>query len=214
MRPSRAGARELVDGGLRDIADDRTARFLGKVGEPAAGCRGGDEALAYRDTPWVDWSNYWGTGDASSKSDRHLSGSHLLDRNIRGVDGALLDLEYQRMELIRFNLFDNATYETYLTADDGPIREVWPEMRLAPDDPAYGLLRIAADGAQLCQGDLIRFRTTTGICNDIRNPAMGSAGQPSPGTSTSSRPIPSSASTRSRRTATATASRCSSPTRR
>ena len=31
--------------------------------------------------------------------------------------------------------------------------------------------------SQLCQGDLIRFRTTTGICNDIRNPAMGSAGQ-------------------------------------
>lgn len=168
---------ELVQGGLRDLADNRSGRFLGKVGEPAAGCRGGDKALAYRDTPWVDWSNYWGAGDASSKSDRHLSGSHLLDRNIRGVDGALLDLEYQRMELIRFNLFDNATFGTYLTAGDGPIRSVWPEMRLQPDDPAYGLLAIADDGAQLCQGDLIRFRTTTGICNDIRNPAMGSSGQ-------------------------------------
>jgi hypothetical protein len=168
---------ELVQGGLRDIAQDRSGRFLGKVGEPAAGCRGGDKALAFRDTPWVDWSNYWGAGDASSKSDRHLSGSHLLDRNIRGVDGALLDLEYQRMELIRFNLFDNATFATYLTAGDGPIRTVWPEMRLPPDDPAYGLLSIAGDGTQLCQGDLIRFRTTTGICNDIRNPAMGSSGQ-------------------------------------
>ena len=168
---------ELVDGGLRDIANHRSARFLGKVGEPAAGCRGGEDAVAHRDTPWVDWSNYWGTGDASSKSDRSISGSHLLDRNIRGVDGALLDLEYQRMELIRFNLFDNATYETYLTAEDGPIREVWPEMRLKPDDPAYGLLRIAEDGSQLCQGDLIRFRTTNGICNDIKNPAMGSSGQ-------------------------------------
>jgi hypothetical protein len=168
---------ELVHGGLRDIADHRGGRFLGKVGEPAAGCRGGETALLYRDTPWVDWANYWGAGDASSKSDRHLSGSHLLDRNIRGVDGALLDLEYQRMELIRFNLFDNATYGTYLTARDGPIRETWPEMRLAPDHPAYGLLAIADDGAQLCQGELIRFRTTTGICNDIRNPAMGASGQ-------------------------------------
>ncbi len=74
---------ELVQGGLRDIADDRSARFLGKVGEPAAGCRGGDKALAYRDTPWVDWSNYWGAGDESSKSDRHLSGSHLRPQHSR-----------------------------------------------------------------------------------------------------------------------------------
>ena len=29
---------------------------------------------------------------------------------------------------------------------------------------------------QLCQGDLIRSRTLTGICNDIKNPLMGSTG--------------------------------------
>ena len=39
----------------------------------------------------------------------------MIDRNKRGVDGALMDLEYQRMELIKFNLFDNKTYEQYVT---------------------------------------------------------------------------------------------------
>jgi Animal haem peroxidase len=168
---------EMVGGGLRDLADDRRDRFLGKVGEAVAGCRGGAKALAARGTPWVDWSNYWGAGDASSKSDRSPTGSHILDRNIRGVDGALLDLEYQRMELIKFNLFDNLTIEKYLGSDAGPLVKVWPEMRLRPDDPDYGKLLVDADGNQLCQGELIRFRTLNGICNDLRNPAMGSTGQ-------------------------------------
>ena len=81
--------------------------------------------------PWVDWSNYWATGDAprpkTDKRDRGRSallGRHLLDRNTRGLDGALMDLEYQRMELIKFNLFDNLTYETYVKGgrDNGKAR--------------------------------------------------------------------------------------------
>src|SRR5262249_55004309 len=32
------------------------------------------------------------------------------------------------------------------------------------------------NGPQLCKGELIRYRTLTGICNDIKNPLMGSAG--------------------------------------
>src|SRR5262249_50632940 len=104
--------------------------------------------------------------------------SHIFNRAKRGVDGALLELEYQRMELIKFNLFDNSgTYERYLSPD-GQIRKVWPEMRLPENHPSRSAMRIAADGTQLCQGELIRFRTVTGICNDIRNPAMGSTGQP------------------------------------
>ena len=126
--------------------------------------------------PWVDWANYWGAGDSKSLSDRDESDSHLTNRNTRGVDGALLDLEYQRMELIRFNLFDNRTFEQY-AGEGGAIKIVWPEMQLPPDDPQTKNLKIVADGSQTCQGDAIRFRTLTGICNDIRNPAMGSTGQ-------------------------------------
>ena len=50
----------------------------------------------------------------------------------------------------------------------------WSAMRLPTDHPSYA----AVGGAerQLCQGDLIRFRNLTGICNDLRNPAMGSSG--------------------------------------
>ena len=49
-------------------------------------------------------------------------------------------------------------------------------MRLPASSPDY--LVVGGDGQQLCKGDLIRARTLTGICNDIRNPLMGSTGMP------------------------------------
>jgi hypothetical protein len=94
----------IVESGLRDLAVDRKHRFLGKVDENRARCRGGDAALAGMPTPWVDWANYWAAGDAGSKATQHVFGGHIFNRNLRGVDGALVDLEYQRMELIKFNL--------------------------------------------------------------------------------------------------------------
>ena len=133
-------ADELAKNGLRDIADDRSRRFLGKVEEYRARCRGGEAAVAQMDTPWVDWANYWATGGASSKATRRNTGGRITDRNQRGIDGALIDLEYQRMELIKFNLFDNnGTYKTYVTGEQtadgfraGPVVREWPEMRLPP----------------------------------------------------------------------------------
>ena len=96
----------------------------------------------------------------------------------RGVAGALLDLELQRVELIKFNLFDNSgTYAEYVQGRNGVERtalKVWPEMRLQPTNPWYK--DVGGDGPQVCKGDLIRWRTVTGICNDILNPAMGSTG--------------------------------------
>ena len=182
---------EVLKHGPRKIADDRTLRFEGKVTlDAVARCRGGANAVAKRNTPWLDWSNYWATGDASSRSEKSDTTvlpippllKHLLDRNTRGIDGALMDIEYQRMELIKFNLFDNRTYETYIKGgkvngrqEDGPVIKVWKEMRLAANDP-----NVATDprtGDQTCKGQAIRFRTLTGICNDIKNPAMGATGQ-------------------------------------
>ena len=41
----------------------------------------------------------------------------FLSPDRRGLNGALLDLEYQRIELLKFNLFDNSgTYEVYAPA--------------------------------------------------------------------------------------------------
>ena len=167
-------------GGLRKVADERSGRFLGKVEEDTARCRGGDKAVALRYTPWIDWQNYWAAGDGTSKA-RGPSGEHIhLSPNGRGIDGALLDLEYERIELIKFNLFDNSgTYEPYILGRgvvDGAALKNWDEMRLPKDHPAY--ISVGGDGLQLCQGELIRFRTLSGICNDIRNPLMGSSGQP------------------------------------
>jgi hypothetical protein len=167
----------MVANGLRKVADRQTERFLGKVDEARARCRGGERAVASMGRPWIDWQNYWGAGDSSSKSDRFGPASHIFNRAMRGIDAALLEMDYQRMELIKFNLFDNVTYQQYLTDETGRTRKVWPQLRLPADHPSYGALRIERDGNQLCQGELIRFRTVTGICNDIRNPAMGSTGQ-------------------------------------
>ena len=104
---------EAAKGGLLEIPDDRSKRFLGKVQENTARCRGGEKAVRYRPTPWVDWQNYYATGDVSSKKEGREAktkiGEHILP-NGRGIDGALLDLEYQRIELIKFNLFDQNTY--------------------------------------------------------------------------------------------------------
>src|SRR5262249_9701217 len=55
-------------GGFRPIATDRAERFLGKVQKDTARCRGGEKAVDRRDQPWVDWQNYWATGDETSRA--------------------------------------------------------------------------------------------------------------------------------------------------
>ncbi|MGH2670531.1 MAG: peroxidase family protein, partial [bacterium] len=111
---------QLTFTGLRPIADDRSERFLGKVQEATARCRGGDRAVGGRHLPWIDWASYWATGDASSRAAKATFNIAHLSSNGRGIDGALLDLEYQRIELIKFNLFDNnGTYKDYVSGRDG-----------------------------------------------------------------------------------------------
>ena len=163
----------LARSGFRNVADERTERFHGKVQDFTARCRANAAADSHRVTPWADWSSYWGTGDASTRAGFSFMGR--LSPRQRGVDGALLDLEYQRIELLKFNLFDNHTFPDYVRGRLGvPGRslKVWPAMRLPPDAPEYS--EVGGEGAQLCSGELIRYRTLTGICNDIRNPLMGS----------------------------------------
>jgi len=171
---------ELVNSGFRPVAKERTGRFMGKVQEATAICRGGDKAVEFRKTPYVDWSNYWATGDSSTMyPGTDAVGGHLYP-NGRGIDGALLDLEYQRMELIKFNLFDNSgTYREYIEGRGGvagPALKVWKEMRLPKDNPNYEA--VGGDGPQVCKGELIRSRNLDGTCNDIKNPLMGSTNRP------------------------------------
>lgn len=172
----------MAKSGLLDFPEDRSKRFLGKVEEDTARCRGGEKAVKYRDRPWVDWQNYYATGDASSKKEGREAKTKLgkhLSPNGRGIDGALLDLEYQRIELIKFNLFDPNTYDDYLAGRDGQpgaTLNQWDEMRLPPDHEFFQA--VGGEGEQLCRGDLITHRTLTGICNDLMNPLMGSTGMP------------------------------------
>ena len=62
----KACAKAVFDG-FRKVAGTRDERFNGKVSEANALCRGGFKALQFRATPWVDWANYWGAGDATTK---------------------------------------------------------------------------------------------------------------------------------------------------
>ena len=171
----RIGKQRIPTGGR-----ERTERFQGKVQEDTAKCRGGEKAVEFRSTPYVDWANYWATGDASSLYPGTSSIGGHLGPNGRGIDGALLDLEYQRMELIKFNLFDNSgTYREYAEGRGGvagSALKVWDAMRLPKGNPNYEAM--GGDGPQVCQGELIRARTLDGTCNDIKNPLMGSTGQP------------------------------------
>ena len=177
-----AACKAMAKAGLRPIADDPSDRFMGKVEEVTARCRGGDKAVAFRETPWVDWSNYWATGSTDSQHDGAEAitkiGEHLYP-NGRGIDGSLLDLEFQRIELIKFNLFDQNTFEQYIIGRDGrpgPTLKQWDEMDLPPSHENFQ--QVGGEGRQLCRGVLITHRTLTGICNDLVNPLMGSSGMP------------------------------------
>src|SRR4051812_41793455 len=80
---------EILARGPRLIADERAGRFQGKVSEQVARCRGGANAVAKRNTPWVDWTNYWATANEASRAEKADSMPfpvppllrHLLDRN-------------------------------------------------------------------------------------------------------------------------------------
>lgn len=181
VRNSRIGScLAYAFGGLRAVATDRTERFLGKVVEDTARCRGGEKAVAWRNSPWIDWPQYFSAGDHESRSSGLTDRLEILSPNSRGINGALLDLEYQRIELLKFNLFDNSgTFEQYtrdLAGGSGKVTKVWPQFRLPKNHPFYGM--VGSDGPQRCRGELIRFRTLTGICNDILNPLMGATDQP------------------------------------
>ena len=175
-----AGERDCltyVKRGVRDVAESREHRFLGKVRKETAGCRGGEKAIAGRSEPWIDWQNYFATGGPDSKHPTSKGMGHLSPNGL-GVDGALLDLEYQRVELVKFNLLDNnGTYEEYTLGrgkTDGAAIKTWTEMRLPADHPSYQA--VGGDGKQQCWNGMIRHRNLTGICNDIFNPLMGSTG--------------------------------------
>jgi hypothetical protein len=165
-------------GGLRPVAQDRSERFLGKVHEDTARCRGGEPAAEWRHTPWLDWQQYRATGDQRSRATGFASQLGFLSPNRRGIAGALLDMEYQRIELLQFNLFDNGgTYESYAKGrDKGRALKTWEQLRLPKVHPSYA--SVGGNGPQECKGELIRFRNLTGICNDMRNPLMGSTNQP------------------------------------
>jgi hypothetical protein len=68
---------------------DHADRFEGKVAKSTASCRGGQHALDFMAFPWVDWGNYFATGDAHSMAPGNTNMNPLSPNGI-GVGGALL----------------------------------------------------------------------------------------------------------------------------
>jgi len=75
---------------LLKIPDTRGLRFQGKVSEAAALCRGGEQTLQFRGTPWVDWSNYWGTGDMASLPTGFIASKLPAQRGVAGQPRCML----------------------------------------------------------------------------------------------------------------------------
>src|SRR4030095_10246329 len=61
-----AGCFTYAFGGFRAVATNRAQRFLGKVEESTARCRGGDAAARWQTTPWLDWQQYRGAAGKES----------------------------------------------------------------------------------------------------------------------------------------------------
>src|ERR1700712_2814530 len=79
------GCAKTVLQGFRPVASARELRFLGKVNDENALCRGGVRSEMFRMTPWVDWTNYWGTGDMASLPTGFITAKGPA---FRGVTGA------------------------------------------------------------------------------------------------------------------------------
>ena len=101
LRRSRVGSCIVYAlSGWRSVAANRSERFLGKVSADTARCRGGETAVAGRETPWLDWPQYFSAGGEESRYAGLADKLGALSPNQRGINGALLDLEYQRIELL------------------------------------------------------------------------------------------------------------------
>ena len=167
-------------GGFRDVATDRSSRFLGKVSEDTARCRGGEAAVAWRKTPWLDWPLYWSAGGAESRVSGWLSSS-AFSAPTAAASTARCSISNTSASSCSSSICSTTAAPMKITfatenSHAEKLAKTWPQFRLPQDNPAYAA--VGGDGAQKCTGELIRFRTLTGICNDILNPLMGSVDQP------------------------------------
>jgi hypothetical protein len=64
---------EMIADGFRHFAATRDMRFLGKVQEATAICRGGDSAKNLMLLPWVDWSSLYDEVYPPERGANHLA---------------------------------------------------------------------------------------------------------------------------------------------
>jgi len=126
--------------------------------------------VQFRLTPWVDWTNYW----APATWPPCLPASSLPRAPSFAESPAHSSiLEFERVELVKFNLFDNSgTYQDFINGRGGvggQALKTWPQMRLPATDPNY--TAVGGAGEQVCKGDSFADAPSTAKCNDVRNPS-------------------------------------------
>jgi len=151
--------------------EDQRRTILREGADTTARCLGGKKAASLREGPWLDWPNYWAAGDATSRAPaRLLANAKVVGPNAHGINGALYELELQRIELIS-SISSTTTRPTRPTSQAETARQAGaPIPGLKCDYPRAIPTSHLSGGnqAQVCRGALIRFRTLDGLCNDIR----------------------------------------------
>ncbi|MEZ4744061.1 MAG: peroxidase family protein [Bdellovibrionota bacterium] len=145
------------------VSKTREGRFLGKVTESQAKRRGGEQALKRNKTPWIDWGAYYGSRDVKDEGKDQRGFANIVSGATSGHYGSLLDLEVQRVELLKFNMYDtNGEYDDYRSGN--VTKKIFPSLQGLDcgEENDYGNKKWW-------------FRTTDGRCNDMQNPKMGMA---------------------------------------
>ncbi len=168
----RAACVDMVTGGLRPIATERAKRFLGKVQDATAQCRGGERAVGARDAR--GWTGATTGRRATRRATSpgwcarlgHLRPQRPRDRR-RAPRPRVPAHRADQVQPVRQQRHLSATTSRARTASTGRALKVWQRDAPAAGAPA-ATPPSAAPASSAARATLIRFRTLTGICNDIR----------------------------------------------
>ena len=170
------GCGKMVGDGFRRVAGEPTGRFLGKVAETTASCRGGDHAHA------IPLDAVGRLGQLLGRPAMRRAGLRGPASPFRGHATAASRRRAPRPRVPAPSSSSSSTCSTtaapipdYVRGwQTGHIPNVWNEMRLPSGDPTTR--PVGGDVAkQHCTNELVRFGISPASATTRRNPAMGSS---------------------------------------
>lgn len=122
----------------------------------------------HKSDPWVPWQWYQGARDDSGLSAGGEPG------RIAGIGKALIDLDRERVELVKENLVDtNGAY-----GDKGTTKTIRNHKGKEATTKVWAAMQDGTScGERTMANPLYRVRSIDGRCNDFENPPMGAQGE-------------------------------------